>query len=293
MTKTPLEVVVKYGCMTVVALLLMCCFVIATHAAELKVPATVAAGSGLSIPTSGSGNATLYVAGPGTAIKRKVQLGQEIQLTADDLQNAGRYVVSLDGNSATFFVTAGPVQSVAFLARPSRVPADTPNVISGTALLFDKYQNLVVQPQPVKFELNVNGQSVSRTEVTKYGVAFTKLDSSKKEGPAQFVASSGPASVRRVVQEVASDPCNIRMSAERDRNGIAVRTDPIRDCAGNPVPDGTIVTFTSTDSKGKNTVDARIKRGFAQAQLPASANATISVASGVVVGNEIQWRGER
>ena len=71
----------------------MCCFAIATHAAEINVPATVTAGSGLSIPSSGSGSATLYVFGPGTAIKRKVQLGQEIQLSADELQNAGRYVV--------------------------------------------------------------------------------------------------------------------------------------------------------------------------------------------------------
>jgi hypothetical protein len=120
-------------------------------------------------------------------------------------------------------------------------------------------------------------------------VAYAKLDSSKKEGPAQFVASSGSASVRRVVQEVASDPCSIRMTAERQGNGILVRTDPIHDCAGNPVPDGTIVTFTSTGAQGKSTVDARIKRGIAQAQLPATPGALISVASGVVVGNEIRW----
>jgi hypothetical protein len=264
------------------------------YAVDLKVPATVTAGTTLSIPTSGSGEATLYVVGPGMAIKKKVQLGQEIQLGADELRNAGRYVVALSGgDSATFFVTAGPVQSIAFLARPSRVPSDTPGVISGTAYLFDKYQNLVLQPQPVKFELSVNGQTTSRTETSKSGVAYTKLDSSKKEGAAQFVASSGSASVRRVVQEVASDPCKIRMRAERDKDGILVQTDPIRDCAGNPVPDGTIVTFTSTDSRGKSTVDARIKRGIAEAQLPASENAMISVASGVVVGNEIQWRGQQ
>ena len=148
-----------------------------------------------------------------------------------------------------------------------------------------------MQPQPVKFDLNVNGQNISRTETSKDGVAYTKLDSSRKEGPAQFVASSGTASVRRVVQEVASDPCSIRMSAQPSKNGILVQTDPIRDCSGNPVPDGTIVTFTSTDANGKSTVDARIKRGIAQAQLPASNGATISVASGVVVGNEIHWGG--
>jgi hypothetical protein len=291
MKKAPIEGVVKFGGMMTIGVLLMCCFVIATHASDLNVPATVAAGSGLTIPASGSGSATLYLVGPGTAIKRTVQRGQEIQLSAEELQNAGRYVVSLDGDSGTFFVTAGAAQSIAFLARPSRVPAATPNVVSGTAFIFDKYQNLVLQPQPVKFELNVNGQSVSRSETTKNGVAFTKLDSSKKEGPAQFVATSGAASVRRVVQVVASDPCSLRMTAARDKNGILARTDPIHDCAGNPVPDGTIVTFTSTDAKGKSTVDARIKQGVAEAELPGSGNATISVASGVVVGNEIQWRG--
>jgi len=273
-------------------LFVVCCLGLYGFSAELNVPATVVAGNGLSIPTSGSGDATLYLVGPGTAIKRKVQLGQPVQLSAEELQNAGRYVIALDGNSATFFVTAAPVHSIAFLARPSRVPADTPNVVSGTAFLFDNYQNLVLQPQPVKFELTTDGQTVTRTETSKGGVAYTKLNSSKKEGPAQFVASSGNAWVRRVVQEVAADPCSIHMSAQREQKGILVKTDPIRDCAGNPVPDGTIVTFTSTDAQGKSTVDARIKRGLAQAQLPASQDATISVASGVVVGNEIKWRNQ-
>ncbi len=262
-----------------------------TQAAELHVPATVTAGSGLTFSSSGSGSATMYVFGPGSAVKRQVELGQQIQLGADDLQNAGRYTVVIGNDSAVFFVTAAPVNSIAFLARPSRVPAATANVITGTAFLFDKYQNLVLQPEPVKFELEEDGQTTTRSETSKGGVAFTKLDSSRKAGPAQFVATSGSASVRRVVQQVASDPCNIRMSAQPNKNGVLVRTDPIRDCSGNPVPDGTIVTFSATDSQGKSTVDARIKRGIAEAQLPISNGATISVASGVVVGNEIQWRG--
>lgn len=266
-------------------------FVGTLHAADLRVPTTVTAGSGLSISAAGSGSGTLYLFGPGTAVKRAVQLGQEIQLSADELQHAGRYTVVIGDDSADFYVAAGPVSSIAFLARPSRVPSNTPNVISGTAFIFDKYQNLVLQPQPVKFELNVDGQTTSRTETSTGGVAYTKLDSSKKEGPAQFVASSGNVSIRRVVQQVASDPCNIRMSAQPDKGGILVRTEPIRDCSGNPVPDGTIVTFTSTGSQGKSTVDARIKRGIAEAELPPSNGATLSVASGVVVGNEIQWRG--
>ena len=276
-------------CKTFLAMTLA--FAAMAYAADLRVPATVGAGSGLNISTSGSGSGTLYLFGPGTAVKRSVQLGQEVQLSADELQNAGRYTVVIGEDSASFFVTAGPVGTIAFLARPSRVPSNTPNVISGTTFIFDKYQNLVLQPQPVKFELTVDGQTTSRTETSKGGVAYTKLDSSKKEGPAQFVASSGSVSIRRVVQQVASDPCNIRMSAQPNKSGILLRTDPIRDCSGNPVPDGTIVTFTSSGSQGKSTVDARIKRGIAEAQLPASNGATLSVASGVVVGNEIQWRG--
>ena len=273
------------------SILALAMFSTVAFAADLRVPATVAAGSGLSVPTSGSGSATLYLVGPGTAVKRQVQLGQDVQLSSDELQNAGHYTVAIGDDSASFYVTAGPVSSIAFLARPSRVPAATPNVISGTAFIFDKYQNLVLQPQPIKFDLTVNDQTTSRTEASKGGVAYAKLDSSKKEGPAQFVASSGNASVRRVVQQVASDPCSIRMTAQPNKSGILVRTDSIHDCAGNPVPDGTIVTFTATDAQGKSTVDARIKQGIAQAQLPASGGATISVASGVVVGNEIQWRG--
>ena len=70
-----------------------------------------------------------------------------------------------------------------------------------------------------------------------------------------------------------------------------METDPIRDCSGNPVPDGTIVTFTAVSPKGKSSVDARIKKGVAKAELPNLQDATISVASGVVMGNDIHVGG--
>jgi len=74
-------------------------------------------------------------------------------------------------------------------------------------------------------------------------------------------------------------------------NRTIVETDPIRDCSGNLVPDGTIVTFIQNDKTGKSTVDARIKKGVARAVLPAVPGTTISVASGVVLGNEVRWGG--
>ncbi len=271
-------------------------FVCAAAAQNLQIQSPVVAGAGVSIPTSGSGTATFYVYGPGTAIKKKVELGQSIQLDPDQVKAAGRYTVILKGGqdaAGTFFVTPGKLENLAFLARPSRVPASRPGAISGSAYLFDKYNNLVLTPTPVKFELSVEGGApTNRTVSSKEGVAWVRMDSGKKAGSAQFVVTAGDSDVKRVVQETASDPCNLRMHAQPNKaGGITVQTDPIKDCSGNPVPDGTIVTFASTDPSGRSTVDARIKRGIATADLPASNNALLSVASGVVMGNEIHWGG--
>lgn len=261
-------------------------------AASFEVPAQVTAGQELKIATHGSGSATLYLFGPASAAKHTVNLGETVQLPAAEITAAGRYVIVVNGESAAFFATPGAVSSLAFIARPSRVPAANHDVVSGTAFVFDRNRNLVLAPQAVTFTLKVEGApDVTRTERSRDGVAWTRLDSSRRSGAAQFTASSGQASVRRVVQEVAGDPCNLRMHAQPSRAGILVETDPVRDCAGNAVPDGTIVTFTSVDAKGRNTVDARVKRGVARAELPASGTANISVASGVAMGNEIRWGG--
>jgi len=262
-------------------------------AATLQLPERIVAGQEFSVQSSGSGSATFYLFGPTTAVKRSVRLGTPIKIEGGEVPAAGRYTLVLGHDSATFFVAPGAIANMAFLARPSRVPAAKTDVVSGTAFVLDRNQNLVLSPQTVTFSLAVPGApDVRRSATSRDGVAWTRLDSSKRAGAAQFVVSSGDASVHRVVQEVASEPCNIRMHAQRGERGtILVQTDPIRDCAGNPVPDGTIVTFTSVDRSGRNTVDARIKRGTAQAELPASDQANISVAAGVVVGNEIRWGG--
>lgn len=264
----------------------------AARAADFKVPERVAAGEGLTIQTNGSGDATLYIFGPASAVKRTIKLGQEVQIKGDELQAAGQYTVIMNGDASTFWVTPNKTARLSFLARPSRLPVAVSNGIGGVVYTFDNFHNLVIEPQQVKFELAAkDGGAMNRTMQTKYGVAFTGFDSSRKEGPANFTASVGDVTEKRIVQQVAADPCNLRMKVERTKNGIEVATDPIRDCSGNPVPDGTIVTFTATSPQGKSSVDARIKRGVAKAELPNLKNATISVASGVVMGNEIHVGG--
>jgi hypothetical protein len=267
----------------------------------LKFPATVEAGSSFSVPTAGSGPASLYIVGPGGLLRRKVQLGEEVLFAASDLQTAGHYVATLvegttggmTSQSAEFDVTpAREVGSVSFLAKPSRISVNVPNGLSAVAYVFDVFHNLVLQPQQVAFQItDASGRAESRSATTRNGVAWVRMNSAAKAGVAQFEAVAGNVREKRVVQQVPGDPCAIRMAAHRNGERVALETDPVRDCNGNPVPDGTIVTFTESHPGGQSTVDVPLKRGVARTEMPAVNGAVISVATGVVIGNEIHWRG--
>lgn len=273
------------------------CLAATAFAADVRLPDKAVAGQDTVIGTSGSSDATLYIVGPGTAIKKQVKLGEKIQLKGDELRHAGYYQIAIKGSDADvskeLYVAPAAPEKVNFLARPSRVPVGQPKVITGTAFVFDQYENLVVAPTPVVFELSVPGSAPKiERAMTKNGVAYLQTGSGKKAGPGQFVVKIGDNSVRRVVEETASEPCNLRFKAHQEKEGLIVETDPVSDCSGNAVPDGTIVTFISAEpGKGRSTVDARVKKGIARAVLPPVPGATISVASGVVLGNEVRWGG--
>jgi len=269
----------------------------AALAADVRLPNKTVAGQGVAIGTSGSGEATLYVVGPGTAIKRQIKLGDEVQLKGEELRNSGYYQIAIKGGDADvgkdLYVAPAAAEKINFLARPSRVPVGQPKVIAGTAFVFDQYENLVMVPTPVTFELSVPGAPAKMERfTTKNGVAYLQTGSGSKAGPGQFTVRVGENSVRRVVEETASEPCNLRFKLHKEKDGLIAETDPVRDCSGNAVPDGTIVTFISAEpGKGRSTVDARVKKGIARAVLPPVPGATISVASGVVLGNEVRWGG--
>jgi hypothetical protein len=267
------------------------------RAAELHLPQNAVAGQPLSIGTGGSG--TLYLVGPGQVIKKEFKSGGNVEIKGEELRSAGRWIAVVRGDakqSQVFWVKPGKPGKLNFLARPSRVPVARPNVISGVTFVFDQYQNLILDPTPVNFNLSVGGAGSTRSVNSRAGVAWISSASAPKAGAAQFVATVGDTSVTRVVQQVAADPCERSFHihvAGHAGNRTVVETDPIRDCSGNPVPDGTIVTFIQTDKTGKSTVDARIKKGTARAELPASDNATITVAAGVVLGNELHVGGRQ
>jgi hypothetical protein len=253
-------------------------------AAEISVPSQVTAGEGVTIKADDD----VLVFGPGTALKKEPSNG-EVNFTGEEIAFVGKYTVYSDGETKSFKVVAGPAKKVSFIARPSRVPVSRPDIVIGVAFVFDNSQNLVLKPTPLKFDLTVAGAGTSKTMNTNNGVAWIRTASGPRAGAAQFVASIPGVEVQRVVQQVASDPCNIRMRAEKQGDQLVLETDPIKDCSGNPVPDGTIVTFTLTGSpSGRTTIDSRNKKGIARATLPAAQSGVVSVASGVVLGNEIR-----
>jgi len=264
----------------------------AGSAQDLRVPASVTAGDEAAISTTGSGKATLYLLGPGVARKTDVNLGEEIHLQAQDLRNAGEYlalVCSDTCHSGTFYVTASKPASLAFLVHPSRVPVGRGDALSGVAFPFDQFRNLVLTPATINFQLTAGDKSLfSRPVRTQNGAAWFRTASGKSAGVVQVTASVDDVTARRAVQQVASEPCNLRITGQRIPIGILVQTEPVHDCAGNVVPDGTIVTFSAAEANGKSTVDAPVKQGIARAQIEASGTTVISVASGVVMGNELR-----
>jgi hypothetical protein len=265
--------------------------------ATLRLPATVEAGSAFSIASTGQGRAVLYIVGLGQVLRRDVQLGGPIRFAAGDLHNAGHYLAVLMGSSSTGkgatdkgafdVVAASQPAALSFLAKPSRLPVDLHNGISGVVYVFDTFQNLILAPMQISFQLTE--AAATRTVTTHNGVAWIKMDSAAHEGPADFIARAGSVSASRVIQQVPGDPCTLRMSARPSGQRLELETEPVRDCSGNPVPDGTIVTFTENYKGGEATVDVPIKRGVARTEMPAHNGARISVATGVVMGNEINW----
>jgi hypothetical protein len=270
---------------------------VAALAAELNAPAQVAAGSGFAISSAGSGEATLYLVGPSEVVKRKIQLGSDVQVQPEEVERAGEYtaIVCSSQCSATHFYVhaADGMRRLSFIVHPSRVPVKSANAISAVAFVFDKFRNLVLSPEPVEFHVRPQGgKELSQARPTQNGVAWIRLTSATQGGATKIGASIGDTNEQRVVQQVASEACNLRIKQGGwEKHQLWVETDPVRDCSGNPVPDGTVVSFTMIDGKGKTTVDAPIKRGIAKVQMPVSGNARITVASGVVTGNELHVAG--
>jgi hypothetical protein len=262
----------------------------------VRAPARVSAGSSFAVSVEGQGKGTFYLLGPSQVRKREIEFGKDTSISGDDVMSSGIYqiVVCAAATCTTknLEVQPAPAKRLGFLLHPSRVPVSTRNAVNATAVAFDQYSNIVLAPTDVIFRISPAGEKPSEKTVrTVLGVASFQMDSRASQGTLEVTAKLDDTTEPRVIQQVASEACGLRMTAVPAGTTITLQTDPIRDCKGNPLPDGTIVSFTKIDSIGKSTVDTPIKKDRAVAQFSIAGPARISVACGVVVGNEIAWGG--
>lgn len=264
--------------------------------ATLHAPTSATAGNAATIGTRGSGTATFYLSGPFISLKREVQLGQDIRLAGKELQSAGRYlaiVCSGECSSVGFFVAPSKPASMTFLVHPSRAPVNQSDVISGVAIPFDEFHNMVLTPANVDFQWEAKGSNpTSHSVQTHDGMAWFRTSSGKTAGALQVEASINDLTAKHAVQQVASDPCTLRIKGQPTAKGVMVETEPVRDCSGNPVPDGTIVTFTAKNGSETSFVDAPVKQDVARATLLVKGPVVVSAASGVAMGNELRLNGK-
>ena len=265
---------------------------------NLSAPASVIAGKSFVISVAGRGKGTLYMLGPSHVLKREIDFGRDASITGEDVSASGIYQIVLcttdSCTTKSLEVQPAAPTRLGFLLHPSRIPVSTPNGINGTAVVFDRYNNIAFTPTKVTFRISPAGEKPSERVVqTVRGIAFFQMDSRPNQGMLEVTATLDDATEPRVIQQVASEACGLRMTAVPQGATITLQTDPIRDCKGNPLPDGTIVSFTKIDGAGKSTVDTPIKKDRAVAEFAVSGPARISVACGVVLGNEISWGGRR
>jgi len=275
--------------------LLIASLSLAASASDLRVPQTVTAGEKFTINTSGGGKATLYIVGPSQVLRRTIKLGESVTFDSNDLHSAGHYTVVLAGPSDNETAQMDVIPSlspasISFLAKPARLPVNVQDAISGVVYVFDVFHNLIDQPGEVSFQLSVpGGATQSRNVSTQNGVAWIKMSSAPKAGMASFMARTGSIGAIRIVQQAPGDACNLKFTAHESHTGISLETDPLRDCSGNALPDGTIVSFTESCDGKQATVDVPIKRGIARTDMPAYPGAIISAATGVVMSSELHW----
>lgn len=277
------------------AMLSACALSMAAQEIDLHAPSNATAGTDITISTSGHGSATFYLVGPSRALKQTIQLGQKVTIAGNDVLVSGLYQAIACGSpcaNATFQVLPSAPARLSFLLHPSRVPVSNGNAINATAFVFDRFHNTVLKPTKVDFHVSLpDGPTMSRTGQTTRGITWFEMGSTPKQGRLQIVASIGDTEEPRVIQQVASDACGLRMTATPAGRYVKLETAAIRDCAGNPLPDGTIVSFTKTDDAGRSTIDTPIKKDKATAQFELSGRARISIACGVALGNELEVGG--
>jgi len=152
-------------------------------------------------------------------------------------------VGSLSATAPVTF-TPGPPANLSLIAAPSTLPVGNLSALTATAT--DQFGNPVVNGTVVSFTTNL-GSASPVTRVTTNGVATATL-SSTLPGTAVVTATVGSLSATRLVTFTPGPPANLSLIAAPSTlqvGNLSALTATATDPFGNPVVDGTVVSFTT------------------------------------------------
>ena len=181
-----------------------------------------------------------------------------------------------------------PTGDLSFLAKPSRLPVNLHDGISGVVYVFDTFQNLVTAAYAgfiPTFRRCRRSANADRDHAQRRGLDQAGFRIQGRRG--QFVARVEAYPHTRMIQQVPGDPCKLKMNARPAGQRLQLETDPVRDCSGNAVPDGTIVPYNLRRRGSHGGCATQTRR--CQDRNAGLQRRNISVATGVVMGNEIRW----
>jgi hypothetical protein len=173
-------------------------------------------------------------------------------------------------------------------ADPTRIPADGTSTSTITATVTDAQNNPVPDGTPVKFTTSL-GFMAPATADTQGGTATATLHSGTQAGTATVKVKVGTLTRQVQVALVDATPAYLTATAKpkqipADGTSTSTITAVVSDAQHNPVPDGTVVTFT-TSLGVVGPAAAETTNGTATATLTSgttAGTATITVKAGML-----------
>jgi adhesin/invasin len=152
--------------------------------------------------------------------------------------------VGLSSTTAQVTFTPGPPTNLSLIAAPSTLQVGNLSALTATAT--DQFGNPVVNGIVVSFTTNL-GSASPVTRVTTNGIATATL-SSTLPGTAVVTATVGSLSATRLVTFTPGPPTNLSLAAAPSTlqvGNLSALTATVADQFGNPVVNGTVVSFTT------------------------------------------------
>lgn len=269
----------------------------------MRAPTTIVAGTPFTVtlssqPSVDRANVTLFLLNTnGTQLLTgNLQQGlAHIPIAAPITEISGEMelVAHIGSHSARATVSIVPgeaVEPVLALVGPRSITADGEHWTMLTALPKDRFGNAVADETPVTVRVShpaadgaTNRTQIDTVEVltakTKYLLAWVRVFSRTNAGRMYMAAASGDAhSPERTAIAVPGPPVAFGLQAEmrqRDADGrrlITVETERLQDRFGNPLLDGTAVTFLVTNPDGTTrSLPTQSIDGTARVQIQAPA----------------------